>query len=73
MIAHRGLGRGCPVYKDRDEYLDDFHDDDADLTPEMVQSIAEMLWEHEDYEGLPRKLCDGLLFELSELAREGAE
>ena len=61
------------MYKDRDEYLDDFHDDDADLTPAIVQSIAEMLWEDEDYEGLLRELCDGLLFELSELAREGAE
>jgi len=61
------------VYKDPDEYLDDFLDDDADLTPAMVQSVAEMLGEDEDYEGLPGELCDRLLVELSELAREGEE
>ena len=47
------------MYEDPDEYLDDY----ANLTPAMVQSIAEMSEEDEDYEGLPG--------ELAELAREG--
>ena len=61
------------MYEDRDEYLEDLVDDDAEPTSAMVQALAVTMADDEDYEGLFGERYDGALGDLADVARWSAD